>query len=111
MFTLPGSVMARSPSSMKPAPHGGKQLLGMHWLGEIFGSPRLKTSLPIPLHCLRRQSDDGETAEGGLCPDRADGLITVHLRHHDVHKHNGEVRRGFHKIDRLASGRRGKYAH
>ncbi len=53
----------------------------------------------------------GRRRNAGLLADHLHRLIAVHLRHHDVHQHDREVRRRFDERDRLAAGRRGQHLH
>ena len=53
----------------------------------------------------------GRRRNAGLLPDRLDGLVAVHLRHHDVHQRDRDVRRRLERRDRLAPGRRREHLH
>src|SRR5262249_39800767 len=52
-----------------------------------------------------------QTAELRILPDLLHRLIAVHLRHHDVHQDNGDVRIGFDVLDGLVASRRTQNLH
>jgi len=77
-------------------------LLVFTGLARYSDAPASKTFLTVALHCLRRERDDGQPAEGGIVAYRGYGLIAVHLGHHDVHEQIGDLASS-RKANRLAA--------
>ena len=68
------------------------ELRGADWFRQIAIHARGKTSLPITLYRVRRQSDDREVFSG-LFLEAADGsgcLKAIHLRHLAIHQYQIE---------------------
>ena len=49
--------------------------------------------------------------EGRILADHLHRLVAVHFRHHNVHQHNRQIRRGFENADGFAAGAGGEYRH
>src|ERR1700679_1288026 len=62
-------------SAMKPHSDSKQQLLGVDRFGEIIGGAGFKAFLPVALHRLGRQRDNGEPPEGRIRTDNANGLV------------------------------------
>src|SRR5689334_7542280 len=74
-------------STMHPAPQEREETFRIHGLGNVIACARFNTFLAIALHRLGGQSDD---RKGGKAIHRANGthgLVTIHLRQHDIHEH------------------------
>ncbi len=76
-----------------------EELFQIHRLGNVIGRARLDALGAVALHRLGGQSDDRKRAESGDLPDRPHGFVAVHLRHHDVHQHQIDVRRLLQQLD------------
>src|SRR5581483_1021939 len=63
------------------------------------------------LHGLGGESDDGQAPQRSVLTNDLHGFVAIHLRHHDVHEHNGKVGGGFDGGDGLASGTGGEDGH
>src|ERR1700685_1742258 len=53
-------------SAMKPHSDSKQQLLGVDRFGEIIGGAGFKAFLPVALHRLGRQGDNGKSPEGRI---------------------------------------------
>ena len=73
-------------------------MFGVDRLGEVVGSARIQALLAVALHRFGGQGDYRQSPEFIVLPDLGHRLITVHLRHHDIHQDDGDVGIG---IDQL----------
>src|SRR5579863_3664430 len=69
------------------APDQLEQPIDVDRFGEIVGSTRLQALFAIVFQRLGGHRDDRLVAAGCVGTDRADGLVAVLARHHDVHQH------------------------
>ena len=96
---------------MEPYAQCRQELLGVDGFGEVVRRARLQTPFTIALHGLRGQGDDREAAPRWILPDRLYRFVAVHVGHHEVHQHDGNVRRGLDGRDGLLAGAGAQYFH
>src|SRR5512135_304061 len=77
------------------------ELVAADGLGQVVRGPDLEAFLAVAFHRLGRQRDDRQRPERLQLADRADRLVTVHLRHHDVQQHQVDPRRRAQDVERL----------
>src|SRR3954452_17837244 len=110
MLTFSWSIRA-SNSAVQPHADCKQQLIGVDGFGEVVGRAGLEAFLAVAFHGLGRQRNDRKTGEGRIFTNDADSLIAIHLRHHDVHQHDADLRIGFNQGHRLVAGRGRQHLH
>src|SRR5579862_4556702 len=103
--------MTAPQSRVEPHPQQRQQLVGIHRLGDVIRRAGLQTLLAVAFHGLRGERDDRQAAEARILADEPHGFVAVHLRHHDVHQDQREVRRAFDDLNRLVTRRRADDVH
>src|SRR6185437_3042339 len=88
---------------IEPAPDQAEKLVYVYRFRHVLGGSGLQRLLPVAVHRLRGQRDDGQLREPVHPPDRRHRRIAVHLRHHDVHQHQVDVVGAFEYVDTLAA--------
>ena len=96
---------------MQPHAQCGEQLLRVDRFCQVVGGAGCHAFLAIAFHGLCREGDDRETAQFHVFADLLHRLVSVHLRHHDVHQHNGNLGRRLEDADGLLAGCGRKHAH
>ena len=77
---------------IQPDAQQRQQLVGVDRLGDVVARAGLEALLAVALHRLRGQRDHREVLPLGALADAAQRLVAVHLRHHDVHQDDVDVR-------------------
>src|SRR5262245_32143134 len=73
---------------IEPDAQHRKELIHVDRLGDVIGGAGFDALVAIGLHRLGCQSDDRKVFEPFDPPDSLHRLVTVHLRHHDIHQHH-----------------------
>ena len=98
-FPTPSAIRsAARGSARQPDPQHRQQLLRIHRFGKVVRCTRFQALLAIALHRLGRQSDDRQGSKALIAADRTGRLVSVHLRHHDVHEDEVDVRSAFQDV-------------
>ena len=87
--------------AVEPDAQERPELLALHRLGDVVGCAGVEALPAIVLHGLGGQGDDRQLAELRQLADRPRRLVAVHLRHHDVHQDDVDVRRPAEDVQRL----------
>src|SRR5262249_17050222 len=74
-------------------------------------STSLEALLAIAFHGLRSQRYDRQTPQFWVSTNPFNRLITIHLRHHDVHEHDRNAWFCFNHLECIFAGRRREHAH
>src|SRR5580658_2671403 len=98
-------------SAVQPHVQSREQLLCVNRLGQILGCTCFETSLAIALHCFCSESNNGQPSQCRILANHLHGFIAVHLRHHDIHENNCQVRSGLDGLDCLATSARREHCH
>ena len=101
-----GRYHARRGGRRQPWPQGGQELGRVDGLREVVVGPGLDAALAFARHDLAGDGNDGKLGEPPVGPDGADGVVSVHDRHHDVHEDDVDVRRALQNGECLGSALR-----
>src|ERR1700681_576683 len=87
------------------------ELVDVDGLGDVLRGTGREALLAVALHRLRGEREDREISPLVTGADAPDRLVAVHLRHHDVHQHDVDLRVRAQQPDRVGAGLRGEDVH
>lgn len=77
----------RRPARPVELHEGSVQHLGIDGLGDMTTHAGRQTTIAFFRHCMCDHGDDREVRQTRLCADAGRGLVTIHLRHLQVHQY------------------------